>query len=319
MSLSTGWDCPRAEVMMSFRRAHDHTYIAQLLGRMVRTPLARRIPSNADLNRVHLYLPHYDKTTVEKVIEDLKNIEDVPPSETGTSRELITLYRREGMEELFKAMSNLITYRVGATRSQSALRRLIGIARGLTHDEINVDAQEQVTQSVIQILNEEVDRLRANGQLAERSKQILGIELNTISVDHSTGSAENQGEYTIDASAADVQREFDQVGRLLGNGLHMDYWKAHASRDGDEVKVEIVVAGTDHVSRERLERFASEEVDRLYDQHKRDFASLKEAVASTTTLYVSQLRSQRLFLGTCRNRLTSVVQLTQRSTTDICI
>lgn len=28
MSLSTGWDCPRAEVMMSFRRAADHTFIA---------------------------------------------------------------------------------------------------------------------------------------------------------------------------------------------------------------------------------------------------------------------------------------------------
>jgi type III restriction enzyme len=36
-SLSTGWDCPRAEVMMSFRAAQDHTYIAQLLGRMVRS------------------------------------------------------------------------------------------------------------------------------------------------------------------------------------------------------------------------------------------------------------------------------------------
>ncbi|MEK7691757.1 MAG: DEAD/DEAH box helicase family protein, partial [Bdellovibrionota bacterium] len=33
-NLSTGWDCPRAEVMMSFRRAQDYTYIAQLLGRM---------------------------------------------------------------------------------------------------------------------------------------------------------------------------------------------------------------------------------------------------------------------------------------------
>lgn len=38
-NLSTGWDCPRAETMMSFRRAEDATYIAQLLGRMVRTPL----------------------------------------------------------------------------------------------------------------------------------------------------------------------------------------------------------------------------------------------------------------------------------------
>ena len=31
-NLSTGWDCPRAETMMSFRKAQDTTYIAQLLG-----------------------------------------------------------------------------------------------------------------------------------------------------------------------------------------------------------------------------------------------------------------------------------------------
>jgi type III restriction enzyme len=37
MALTTGWDCPRAEVMMSFRRAADHTLIAQLVGRMVRS------------------------------------------------------------------------------------------------------------------------------------------------------------------------------------------------------------------------------------------------------------------------------------------
>ena len=30
-SLSTGWDCPRAEVMMSFRGAHEDTGIAQLV------------------------------------------------------------------------------------------------------------------------------------------------------------------------------------------------------------------------------------------------------------------------------------------------
>jgi len=35
-SLNAGWDCPRAEVMMSFRTANDDTSIAQLVGRMVR-------------------------------------------------------------------------------------------------------------------------------------------------------------------------------------------------------------------------------------------------------------------------------------------
>ena len=43
-AVSTGWDCPRAEVLVSFRPARDQTHITQLLGRMVRTPLARRVP-----------------------------------------------------------------------------------------------------------------------------------------------------------------------------------------------------------------------------------------------------------------------------------
>ncbi|MGV2481613.1 UNVERIFIED_CONTAM: hypothetical protein IGO34_32970, partial [Salmonella enterica subsp. enterica serovar Weltevreden] len=30
-AISTGWDCPRAEVMVSFRPAKDETHIAQLL------------------------------------------------------------------------------------------------------------------------------------------------------------------------------------------------------------------------------------------------------------------------------------------------
>ncbi|MCY4139481.1 MAG: DEAD/DEAH box helicase family protein, partial [Rhodobacteraceae bacterium] len=129
MSLSTGWDCPRAEVMMSFRRAQDHTYIAQLLGRMVRSPLARRVEADAVLNDVHLFLPHYDQTTVESVIQDLKNIEDVPPSETGNSREMVTLYRRDGLEEVFRSLGKLVTYRVNAVRKQNAVRRLMAFGR----------------------------------------------------------------------------------------------------------------------------------------------------------------------------------------------
>lgn len=74
-SLSTGWDCPRAETMMSFRRASDSTYIAQLLGRMIRTPMQMRIEKDETLNDVKLFLPHFDKDTVSTIIEALKNIE----------------------------------------------------------------------------------------------------------------------------------------------------------------------------------------------------------------------------------------------------
>ncbi|MGV7206185.1 DEAD/DEAH box helicase, partial [Xanthomonas citri] len=67
-AISTGWDCPRAEVMVSFRAASDRTHITQLLGRMVRSPLARRIPGNDRLNAVDCLLPKFNRKTVEEVV-----------------------------------------------------------------------------------------------------------------------------------------------------------------------------------------------------------------------------------------------------------
>jgi len=71
-AVSTGWDCPRAEVIYSRRKRSDPTYIAQLIGRMIRTPLARRIDAVEELNTVVCYLPEYDVQTVESVVDRLK-------------------------------------------------------------------------------------------------------------------------------------------------------------------------------------------------------------------------------------------------------
>ena len=86
-SLSTGWDCPRAETMMSFRHATDATYIAQLLGRMIRTPMQMHIQVDETLNDVHLYLPYFNSDTVKEVVEELQNAEggDIPADIYGES------------------------------------------------------------------------------------------------------------------------------------------------------------------------------------------------------------------------------------------
>jgi type III restriction enzyme len=276
MSLSTGWDCPRAEVMMSFRRAQDHTYIAQLLGRMVRTPLARRIEADAFLNDVHLYLPHYDQEAVNAVIEDLKDVENVPPSETGTARELVILDRRRGLEDVFGAMKELVTYRVNAVRKQSALRRLMGLGRGLTQDRIDEEAQKRVKDLVVDKMNQEIERLRATGVLETKMRSITGIDLRTIAVEKQTVVRENYGEHEVEVVAVDIERLFKQAGQRLGNGLHMDYWRAHEGRAAAEVKVEVVALTQEHDSIQRLERFAEVEFYSLYENKKRSISALKE-------------------------------------------
>ena len=79
-NLSTGWDCPRAETMMSFRKAEDVTYIAQLLGRMVRTPMQSHIRVDDSLNDVRLFLPYFNRENVESVVKEIQESEcgDIP-------------------------------------------------------------------------------------------------------------------------------------------------------------------------------------------------------------------------------------------------
>lgn len=105
-ALSTGWDCPQAEVMMSFRKAVDATYIAQLIGRMVRTPLARRIERDETLNTVALFLPHYDATGVEKVIKQLQDPkhEYVPPVDIERTTDSQILDRDGSRETAIEAV-----------------------------------------------------------------------------------------------------------------------------------------------------------------------------------------------------------------------
>lgn len=88
-NLSTGWDCPRAETMMSFRVAEDATYIAQLLGRMVRTPLQCHVLVDDSLNEVRLFLPYFNKDNVQKVIDELQSTEggEIPTVVDGESLE----------------------------------------------------------------------------------------------------------------------------------------------------------------------------------------------------------------------------------------
>ncbi|TLP71106.1 DEAD/DEAH box helicase [Nesterenkonia sphaerica] len=70
-AISTGWDCPRAEVMVSFRPAKDETHITQLLGRMIRTPLARRVEGDDLLNSVECILPKFNRATASRVLEHI--------------------------------------------------------------------------------------------------------------------------------------------------------------------------------------------------------------------------------------------------------
>ncbi|WP_337171565.1 DEAD/DEAH box helicase family protein [Gemmatimonas aurantiaca] len=139
-AISTGWDCPRAEVMVSFRRAVDITHITQLLGRMVRTPLARRIPGNDRLNSVDCLLPYFDEKAVHAVVDALMHgSDDAPPS----GRVLINPVEMKPNPAVPQAVWDTFTSLPSQTRPQKGARpaiRLTALAHELAADEILPEA-----------------------------------------------------------------------------------------------------------------------------------------------------------------------------------
>lgn len=156
-NLSTGWDCPRAETMMSFRHANDATYIAQLLGRMVRTPMQMRILVDDVLNDVHLFLPYFIANTVKDVVDALQSTEggNIPTEiygealgvrtfDTLTVRPRQTTPARTDLHPLTKMINQLETENIQHSPSEdfsgkpaieytnSALSTLLPIADHLT-------------------------------------------------------------------------------------------------------------------------------------------------------------------------------------------
>ncbi|MCC5910212.1 MAG: DEAD/DEAH box helicase family protein [Clostridiaceae bacterium] len=278
MNLSTGWDCPRAETMMSFRSAQDYTYIAQLLGRVIRTPLARRISSDAELNSVSLFLPYFNEETVENVVKALQDSEAILPTETGTSKELVTLDRNLEFTDVFDAMDSLITYNIDSVRKQSPLKLLIQISRALTMDGIDLGAQKAIKNEVLSKMTNEINRIKENGDFDERAASITGFSLGTLTFDYGDNAYSfDEASQTMTVTEFDISRHFEQAGRLLGEGLHKEYWIRNSTRDHIEVKIEIIVLTNDTDAMEKLNAYAEEKFIALYDDNKRPISKLNEA------------------------------------------
>jgi superfamily II DNA or RNA helicase len=183
-AVSTGWDCPRAEVMISFRPASDKTHITQLLGRMVRTPLARRIPGNDRLNSVDCLLPKFDRETVEAVAEALMKGAtdgegDIPgrrvlinPKEMAPNPKV----SEKVWDKLLSLPSQSLPQRVA-----KPVRRLTALAHELAWDKLLPDAGKKAHVAMHSVLDAAAAEFAA--KIAAARKSMLTVEGATMRAD----------------------------------------------------------------------------------------------------------------------------------------
>lgn len=278
MSLTTGWDCPRAEVMMSFRKAQDHTLIAQLIGRMIRTPLARRIEGQDLLNSVSLYLPHYDTEGLLRVIEYLKNDpEIVPPTNVENGNNQIVLHRQSNSEQIIKALEILPTYRIEKNRKASNVKRLMKLSRLLTSfHELDEDALEDSKKLIVQSIFDEKEKLRRNDSDFDRKvSEAEEIIVNPVTVEQGIWK-ELQGEpIRVKLNDINITELFNRCGKRLGEGLHLDYWSKYYDRENpNRPKLELFLTLQEKTIFEKLEKLCNERLNELFNKHRIAIRSL---------------------------------------------
>lgn len=277
MALTTGWDCPRAEVMMSFRRAQDDTLIAQLIGRMVRTPLARRIEGREILNSVSLYLPHYDSEGLTRVVNHLKQGDpmELPPTDVEDGAKLVTFTRAPGKDAEFDELADLPTYRVERIRKISNTRRLMRLSRLLTTmHQVDMDAWDESKKLVIETLDAEIARLKQNDTNFEAKVKASGeITINAVAVEQGTWKEIPGQPIKVPLDEKNIEDLFNRAGQRLGEGLHLDYWQTHYDRDeADDMpnrsRLELFLVLQDEKAWKDLEKACGDRINTLLKAHK---------------------------------------------------
>lgn len=153
-AISTGWDCPRAEVLVSFRPAKDNTHITQLLGRMVRNPLARRIPGDERLNAVDCILPFFNRTTAVNVVRYLTgDLESMPGGEKKAVIDGKELLPNPNVPDTVWDLWGALPTETLPQRGARPVKRLVALAQALSADAVWPGALSKVERELHLILD----------------------------------------------------------------------------------------------------------------------------------------------------------------------
>jgi type III restriction enzyme len=221
-AISTGWDCPRAEVLLSFRPARDHTHITQLLGRMVRTPLARRVPGDERLNSVDCILPHFDRTTAGNVARFLTGlIEEMPGGATVQilldGRELGPNPKvPESVWECFDALPSLVVPQRGAR----PVKQLVSLAQALSADGLKTGALASVETQMHATLDGLASRY--DGQLRTAEIEVRTVRGMSIA-GRFGGTKLTYTDFALRADDRAIRVAFEDAKRAFGADIAQSY------------------------------------------------------------------------------------------------
>lgn len=238
-AISQGWDCPRAEVLVSFRPAKDRTHITQLLGRMTRTPLARRIEGNELLNSVDCLLPYFDRKTATEVADMLmqgatgKDIDEDEDTGGGKGRrvlfEPIELIRNPDVAyAVWDKLESLPTVTIPRSGAKP-IRRLTALATALSKDSLLDGAVAQAREHLNAVLDGQ--SVQHQGKVSIARDDVLTMEGEEVR--RSALAGVSYSAFSVSADPRAIADYYRTATRILSPGLCSAYVD-HLIPEGDD-------------------------------------------------------------------------------------
>lgn len=283
-ALTTGWDCPRAEVMVSLRKTDKdaHTYIAQLIGRMVRTPLARRVPASELLNTVTLYLPHFDGDSVKKVVAGLRAGEDQIASDV-TINAVLCKRNPKVPDVVWEAAAAIPTYTRPSKTHRNEIARLNAFAQLLAATDIDKQAPSKARRHVVATMKREAERLGPDLDAEINQLATLDYKTRTVTT-FDTGKSDVVAEKARDVSARNVEDLYRRARQKFGDAAATWYWDALcADREDEEgeadprtAKLTVAALSYDHSAVDAVQKAAGELIASLRKEHNAKIGELSD-------------------------------------------
>ena len=244
-AISTGWDCPRAEVLYSERPAKDVTYIAQIVGRMVRSPLTHRVTTDDALNTVACYLPRFDRRALDSIKAELEGT----GKSNGDLRVGAAVVRAPQVFErnpsvdpdAFDVICHLPALPAPDVLA-NPLRRAKELARLLTDtargDALMPDAGAQLTNMLMAKLDglaaQHVEQVEHNiSDLETADIQRVTITVGEWEVGHAS--------YQVETHPADMERDARRIISRVKEGVGKDYFAHLVGKHPDIDRLDLQV------------------------------------------------------------------------------
>lgn len=272
-ALTTGWDCPRAEVMVSLRPAKDATTIAQLVGRMIRTPGATQAP-DPRLASVMLYLPYYNQIEVRRVVDQIAKDSDGATvvelsSEPTIQNPTVSWDVFEKINALPKYIKPKQDYPDDVERASDLAERLVD--KGIVSVEGD-EAPEDILRELLVAEMQRVDKANKK-QIDKRVDDLLEIDTYRRAFKYAgtgDGGEEEGGHQSKVVHFRDLDGYFEDAKRRLPGGTGSWYYEAliAAGLPGKKAKMRVAAVAEIADIRQVLNKIAVRQIAAIHKDYE---------------------------------------------------